>query len=57
MAEFHTYVRPTIEKNGLNPFCTELTGITDAQVFDKAAKPIEEVIVDLHKFLEEKGIM
>jgi len=59
VAEFHTYVRPTVDP-AITPFCTELTGITNDMAFkDKNGKPnptIEEAIVMLHKFLESKKI-
>lgn len=34
VGEFHTYVRPTLDKY-LPAFCTELTGITEDMVFGK----------------------
>jgi len=51
---FHHYVKPTVYPQ-LFPFCTDLTGITQDKV--QNAKTLPEVIEELHKFLEEKGIL
>ena len=47
---FHTYVKPVIDPV-LTPFCTELTGITQAQV--NSGITIEEALQRLHIFLGE----
>ena len=54
--EFHTYVRPVVEKE-LNPFCTELTGITNEMVLKEGTPTLQEALQNLHNFLEEKGIL
>ena len=48
VAEFHAYVRPT-GRSRLTAFCTELTGITQAQV--DAAEPIAAVVKRFAKWL------
>lgn len=51
---FHTYVRPTHNPN-LTPFCTSLTGITQAQVDDQPTLP--EVLDTFHKWLESNKLL
>ena len=38
VTEFHTYVRPVIDP--LNPFCTELCGITEEMVYKEGTPTI-----------------
>lgn len=54
--EFHTYVKPVIEAQ-LNPFCTELTGITNEMVLKEGTPTLPEALNQLHDFLEKKGIL
>ena len=46
VTEFHTYVRPTVEP--LNPFCTELCGITEEMVLKEGTPTIQEALSLLH---------
>lgn len=52
--EFRTYVKPKWRPT-LSKFCTELTGITQAQVDDAPLFP--DVLVDLEKFLAKHGLI
>jgi hypothetical protein len=54
VGEFQTYVRPELEK--LNPFTTELTGITEDQVFGENVPTFEQALLSLHTHLEKFGI-
>ncbi|ESK93004.1 double-strand sirna ribonuclease [Moniliophthora roreri MCA 2997] len=53
-SEFHAYVRPTWRPL-LSSFCTNLTGITQAQV--DASSPFSEVLKSLEAFLIEQGLI
>ena len=55
VAEFHKYIRPTLEKT-ITPFCTSLTGITNEMVLKEGNPTYEEVIPQLHDFLEKLGV-
>ena len=48
-------MRPTVEKQ-LNPFCTELTGITDEQVLGKDVPDILGALEQSHQWLEDMGV-
>jgi inhibitor of KinA sporulation pathway (predicted exonuclease) len=52
VSEFHTYVQPVKEE--LNPFCTELCGITEDMVCQ--APRFREALKKLHQHLLEFGI-
>lgn len=52
MAEFHSYVRPLAHPR-LSQFCTELTGITQAQV--DAAPPLAAVMRLAEAWMRERG--
>jgi len=52
--EFHSFCRPTFNPI-LHPFCTELTGITQAQVDDAPTFP--EVLSLCQQFLVRNGIL
>lgn len=54
VAEFHTFVRPTINST-LTPFCTKLTGITQEQV--DAAPTLAETLQQFDAWLDEKGFV
>lgn len=56
IAEFHKYIRPTLEKN-ITPFCTELTGITNEMVLKEGNPTFEQAISQLHEFLENLGVL
>lgn len=45
--EFHTYVRPTVEKN-LTQYCSETTGITNEKVFGKKIPTLPDAVHMLH---------
>lgn len=49
---FHTYVKPTVVKE-ITPFCTGLTGITQAQV--DAGITLEETLAKLDKYMADNG--
>lgn len=51
---FHEFVRPT-EHTELSEFCTELTGITQAQV--DASAPLQEVLGRLMQWFDERGLI
>lgn len=51
---FHAFVRPT-EHTELSKFCTELTGITQAQVDESA--PLQEVLGQLMQWFDERGLI
>ena len=53
--EFHTYIRPTLEKE-VKPFCTELTGITNERCFAEGVPTLEEALAKLHNFLLDFGM-
>lgn len=53
IAEFHTYVRPTLHPE-LTPFCTELTGIEQHWV--DSGLILDEALQKLHSFLENLGL-
>lgn len=53
--EFHTYIKPTAEK--LDPFCTELCGITEEMVYGEEVPTFSEALNQLHEFLEKNGIL
>lgn len=59
-AEFHTYIRPTVEHK-ITQFCTELTGITNDMAFtnkDGGLNPtFEEALDMLHQFIVDKGFI
>ena len=55
VSEFHVYVRPTMEAQ-LNPFCTELTGITDQMVLNPNNPTLDQAFASLHHHLLELGI-
>ena len=60
VGEFHTYVRPTMERR-ITPFCTEMTGITDEMCngLDEDGKrppTIDVALALLHDYLYELGI-
>ena len=50
VAEFYTYLIPTIEEV-LNPFCTELTCITNEMVLKKGNPTIKGALNNLHALL------
>lgn len=52
--EFQSFVRPTFRPK-LHPFCTELTGITQAQV--DSAPTFPEVLSLCQQFLQRNGIL
>ena len=53
LSEFHQYVKPKRNPQ-LTPFCTELTGIQQEWVDN--AKPIEEVLIDYDRWLNENAL-
>eukprot|EP00736_Rhodelphis_marinus_P011301 Rmarinus@m.25818 len=53
VGEFHEYVQPTQVKT-LNPFATELTGITQETV--DRADSLANVMVRFHRFMVENGL-
>lgn len=55
VGEFQTYVKPTLESK-LNPFCTELTGITDEQVLGEGVPDILGALEQSHEWLEKQGV-
>ena len=55
IGEFHKYIKPVVESQ-LNPFCTELTGITNEMVLKEGNPTLPEALAQLHVFLEEKGV-
>lgn len=54
VAEFRRIVRPT-ENGTLSRFCTELTGITQAEV--DAAQPLDVVLAEFDAWLVERGYL
>ena len=54
VSEFHTYVKPVKEK--LNPFCTELCGITEDMVSGDDVPTFKQALIKLHKHLLDFGI-
>jgi len=51
---FHSYVKPKLNPT-LTPFCTKLTGITQAQV--DAAPYLPQVLQQVHKWLISKSLL
>ena len=54
IAEFHSYVRPTVNAT-LTDFCTKLTGITQEMV--DASPTLAEVLSQFDEWLDEKGFV
>lgn len=53
--EFHTYIKPTT--CALEPFCTELCGITNEMVSGESVPIFKDALSQLHTFLEKSGIL
>jgi inhibitor of KinA sporulation pathway (predicted exonuclease) len=54
VSEFQTYVKPV--KENLNPFTTELCGITEDMVFGDDVPTFKQALMKLHKHLLDFGI-